>query len=97
MRSTATPLDPSWITQHALRLGHARCFEEDDQIVIGIGRAESFVVAVRVHGDAPPAGRRRAVHNDRSTPHASSLLRFPRPGQPAATAGATRLRQANRT
>ena len=55
MRPAAAPFHPAWIVQHLLRVQDAGGFEEDDQVVVGVGEAEDLVPAVPVDRDPSAA------------------------------------------
>lgn len=77
MGPAPAPLHPARIVQHPVRVGHSTCFQEDDQVVVGVRQAQDLVLVVPVQGDPAAAGLRRPVHGDRRTAHPW------RPGQPA--------------
>ncbi|MER7665385.1 hypothetical protein [Streptomyces sp. NPDC096193] len=54
MRTTAAPFHPSWIVQHLRRIQDTGGFQEDDEVVVGVGEAEDLVPAVAVRCDRRP-------------------------------------------
>ncbi|MFD0629293.1 hypothetical protein ACFQ2K_48500 [Streptomyces sanglieri] len=46
----AAPFDPAGVVEHGVGVVDAGGFEEDDKVMIGVGGAEEFVVAVGVCG-----------------------------------------------
>lgn len=48
MRAATAPFHPARILEHLLRIHDTGRFEEDDQVVVGVGKAEDLVPPVPV-------------------------------------------------